>query len=161
MPRRLQDELRQTRPFASPAHEASLAILRTADRLRRHGAALLEGHGLTLQQYNVLRILRGAQGPLPTLEIAARMLEQAPGITRLLDRLEQKGLVRREPCPTDRRQVLIHGTPAALAVLAELDPVMARTGAVLGEALTEGELATLVRLLASAREALAGALGEG
>ncbi len=93
---RLQAEIRQTRPFASASEEASLALLRTSDRLARRIAAMVEPREITAQQYNVLRILRGSHpGRLPTLEIAERMIEQAPGITRLLDRLEAKGLVVR------------------------------------------------------------------
>jgi DNA-binding MarR family transcriptional regulator len=99
---RLQDELKQNKPFPSAAHEGGLGLMRTADVLRRRGAAVVEPRGITLQQYNVLRILRGAgEEGLPTLEVAARMVEQTPGITRLLDRLEVKGLVRRQRCSTN------------------------------------------------------------
>ena len=76
MPSRLQQEIKQTRPFRSAGQEASIGLLRTADELRRYFSTILEPSGITTQQYNVLRILRGA-GPegLPTLEIAARMIE--------------------------------------------------------------------------------------
>ena len=68
-------------------------ILRTAGALRRLYADIFEQYGITFQQYNVVRILRGAgPGGLPTLEIVSRMIDQAPGITRLLDRLESKKL---------------------------------------------------------------------
>ena len=79
-------------------------ILRTASYLRRSYADILEQHGITFQQYNVVRILRCA-GPsgLPTLEIARRMIDETPGITRLLDRLEAKKLIRRER-PAGTRQ---------------------------------------------------------
>jgi DNA-binding MarR family transcriptional regulator len=118
----LQAELRQTRPFRSRAHEGSVALLRTADILRQAFTEVVAPAGLTPQQYNVLRILRGSgDAGLPTLDIAERMVERAPGITRLLDRLEQKGLVRRERCREDRRQVLCWPTAAALALLADLD----------------------------------------
>jgi DNA-binding MarR family transcriptional regulator len=119
----LQRELRQTRPFRSRAHEATVALMRTADVLSQAFGKVVDPTGLTAQQYNVLRILRGAgEAGLPTLEIAERMIERAPGITRLLDRLEQKELVRRERCPGDRRQVLCWPTASALALLAKLDP---------------------------------------
>src|SRR5215208_2200660 len=102
----LQQEIRQSRPFRSRQQEAVLALLRTSDVVRRFLARIVEPHGITLQQYNVLRILRGAgEEGIPTLAIGERMIEQAPGITRLLDRLESKGLVRRSRCPEDRRQV--------------------------------------------------------
>ncbi len=102
----LRSEIKQNKPFRSPGEEAAVALMRTSDVLHRRLADVVEPHGITHQQYNVLRILRGsAPEPLPTLEIASRMIEQAPGITRLLDRLEAKSLVRRERCKEDRRQV--------------------------------------------------------
>ena len=145
---RLQTELRQRRPFPSPQAEALVGLLRTADLVRREASALLDAHGLTLQQYNVLRILRGA-GPqgLPTLEIAARMIEVAPGITRLLDRLELKKLVHRLRCPNDRRQVLCSITPAGLALLAGLDEPVAASDARLLGGLTPERLGQLITLL--------------
>jgi DNA-binding MarR family transcriptional regulator len=110
------------RPPHTPAHELGIGLLRTADLLRRRLAEVVEPHGITLQQYNVLRILRGAGDEgLPTLEVAARMIEQAPGVTRLLDRMEAKGLVRRHRCPKDRRQHLCWITPDALKLLDRLD----------------------------------------
>ena len=115
------------RPARSPAHEAGIGLLRTAHLLRRELSAVVEPHGITLQQYNVLRILRGAgEGGLPTLEVAARMIEQAPGVTRLLDRMEAKGLVRRQRCPKDRRQHLCWITPDALRLLDRLDHAFSR-----------------------------------
>ena len=110
-------------PTKLPRHKAVvLAILRTADRWRRQGEALLAPHDVTLQQFNVLRILRGARPEgLCTLTIAERMIEQTPGITRLIDRLEKKGLVRRARSAEDRRQVWCRITPAGERVLARLD----------------------------------------
>jgi len=144
----LQAELKQKRPFPSPHAEALVGLLRTTDLVRREATALLEAHGLTLQQYNVLRILRGA-GPegLPTLEIAARMIEVAPGITRLLDRLEGKKLVRRARCPKDRRQVLCSITAAGLELVARLDEPVATCDARLLGGLTPERLAQLIALL--------------
>lgn len=122
MPSLLQRELKQGRPFESPAHEAVLNLVRTADYLRRQITTALEPFDITPQQFNVLRILRGAGAePLPTLEIAERMVEQTPGVTRLLDRLEAKGLIARERCRHDRRQVLCRISPAGLVLLARLD----------------------------------------
>ena len=125
MPERVsqvQRAIKQRRPFKTTAQEGLLGLFVVADRLRRVVAPVLEPHGITAQQYNVLRILRGA-GPagLPTLEIAERMIELTPGITRLLDRLETKHLVRRHRCPEDRRRVLCDITPGGLAVLEALD----------------------------------------
>lgn len=114
-------------PFADKAAEASVALMRTADLVRRNIAAILEGCDLTPQQYNVLRILRGAGAKgLPTLDIAQRMIEETPGITRLIDRLEAKNLVTRERCTTDRRQVFCLITKEGLELLAGLDePILA------------------------------------
>ncbi|GMU64883.1 MAG: transcriptional regulator [Acidobacteriota bacterium] len=121
-PTDVQTELRQTRPFRSAEEEAAVGVMLTAERLRRQVAETVEPSGITHQQYNVLRILRGSHpGNLPTLEIATRMIESTPGITRLLDRLEIKGLVRRDRCRNDRRQVLCSITPAGLTLLAALD----------------------------------------
>ena len=96
--------------------------MRTADLVRRTVSGVVEAQDVTLQQYNVLRILRGAgERGLPTLDIADRMIEQTPGITRLIDRLESKRLVLRERCPTDRRQVFCRITAEGLELLQRLD----------------------------------------
>mgnify|MGYP001017153319 CR=1 FL=1 len=118
----IQQEIRQNKPFQTPAHEAAVSLLRTANLLVRHYTNVVEQHGITLQQYNVLRILRGA-GPdgLPTLEVGERMVEQTPGITRLLDRLEKRGYVMRRRGADDRRQVFCHITEDGLTVLQQLD----------------------------------------
>lgn len=145
---RLQQEIHQTRPFRSKAQEAALALSRTADVQRRRVAALLEPSGITPQQYNVLRILRGSHPqPLPTLEIGERMVEQSPGITRLIDRLEAKGLVARRRCTDDRRLVHCAITDAGLDLLASLDPVVEREEERFGQALEPGEIDTLIALL--------------
>ena len=120
----LQDELQQRRPFQSKREEVFLALLRTAAVVRRPVAKVVEEHHLSLAQYNVLRILRGAgDGGLPTLTIRERMIEEAAGITRLIDKLEASGLVRRDRgASSDRRQVFCRITEQGLAVLAQLDP---------------------------------------
>src|SRR3982751_1849888 len=101
--------------FGSREQQAGIGLLRTADALKRSIAKLIEPDGITPQQYNVLRILRGAgRDGLPTLTIGERMIEQTPGVTRLVDRLERKGLVARVPCPKDRRRVFCRITPEGL-----------------------------------------------
>lgn len=159
MASRLQRELKQNRPFTAPTQEAAVALMRTADLVRRSVAAVVEPHGVTVQQYNVLRILRGAgDGGLPTLEIAERMIEQTPGITRLIDRLETKELVVRERCATDRRQVFCRITPAGLELLARLDPSIHEAEKVALSDLSERQLAQLLSLLDRARAGLHAAL---
>jgi DNA-binding MarR family transcriptional regulator len=144
----VQREIQQRRPFRSRTQEGVIALLRTADVLRRSLARVVEPHGITLQQYNVLRILRGAGGEgLPTLEVGVRMIEETPGVTRLLDRLEGKGLVRRKRCPEDRRQVLCFATPAALRLLDALEEPMSEADRRALGMLEPAELHTLVGLL--------------
>ena len=122
----IRDEILQTRPFASEADEALVTLLATADRARDGLGQVTAAQGITLQQYNVLRILRGAgAGGLPTLDVAARMIESSPGVTRLLDRLEKRRLVRRVRCRADRRQVVCYATASALGLLADLDAPVA------------------------------------
>lgn len=148
----IQREIKQGRPFPSRSAEGVVALLRTTDLLRRVLSEVVEPRGITLQQYNVLRILRGA-GPegLPTLEIGVRMIEHSPGVTRLLDRLQAKRLVRRARCPRDRRQVLCRITPAGATVLGELEePLALASGAVLGR-LGDSRAVRLIRLLDEVR----------
>jgi DNA-binding MarR family transcriptional regulator len=122
----IERELKQSRPFASKAEAVAVALLRTADAVRRNIALILAPHDLTPQQYNVLRILRGAgERGLPTLDIVDRLIEETPGITRLIDRLEAKKLVRRERCLTDRRQVFCRITKEGLDLLDALDEPLA------------------------------------
>ena len=152
MPSALQQELRQRKPFQSAGHEAIVGLLRTADLVRRQAAALVEPHGITLQQFNVLRILRGAaQEGLPTLEVAERMIEQTPGVTRLLDRLETKELVRRQRCPVDRRQHLCWISTKGLALLEKLDEVTARAHEDSLKGLRQKDRVALIRLLDAIR----------
>ena len=118
----LKYEIQQTKPFHSLRHEAVLGLLKTSDLVRRVISSVVEPAGITMQQYNVLRILRGAgDRALPTLEIRARMIEQTPGITRLLDKLEGRGWVTRNRHGGDRRQVLCRITPQGKALVDGLD----------------------------------------
>ncbi len=124
---RLQIELKQTKPFASPEVEAYLNILRTADVLSRLVVAWLKPFDLTTSQYNVLRILRGAGATgLPCGEIGARMVTHDPDVTRLIDRLMQRELVVRGRDDHDRRVVLVRITPAGLDLLARADAATVR-----------------------------------
>lgn len=108
----------------------------------------VEASGISVEQYNVLRILRGAEGkPMPVLEIAARLLEKNPGITRLLDKLESSGLVRRERCREDRRQVLCTITPRGLGTLARLDKPVEHVDRTLFAAVSAAEANRLIDLL--------------
>lgn len=144
----VQRKIRQRRPFRSLGHEAVVALLKISDLLHRGFAEVVEPEGLTLQQYNVLRILRGAgPGGLPTLEIAERMIERAPGITRLIDRLGAKRLVARQRLDEDRRTVICRITPAGLRVLGRLDGPMDAADEAALSGLPKPEQRELVRVL--------------
>jgi DNA-binding MarR family transcriptional regulator len=103
------------------AAEAVTNLLRAADRAARCLEGFFADYGLTGQQFNVLRILRGAGTPLPTMEIANRLIQQTPGSTGLVDRLEAKGLIVRERSTTDRRVWLCSLTAEGRALLTEVD----------------------------------------
>lgn len=150
----LSDEIKQSRPFHSTAHEAFVSVLRTAALLQRHLAQVVEAGGITIQQYNVLRILRGAgDAGLPTLAIRDRMIEEAAGITRLLDKLEGGGYVVRDRSSPDRRQVLCRITASGLAMLAALDAPVDAVSDTAVAPLDQAEQATLVTLLGAMRAA--------
>jgi MarR family transcriptional regulator, organic hydroperoxide resistance regulator len=157
----IQEEIRQQKPFQSPAHKAAVSLLRTSNLLVRHYTAVVGKQEITLQQYNVLRILRGS-GPegLPTLEVGDRMVEQTPGITRLLDRLEKKQLVERERNTSDRRQVIVRITRAGLALLAQLDGPVNEADVSGMSALDEQQVAQLQDLLDQIRAGLHEMLGD-
>lgn len=121
--RDIRRELQQTRPFRSESQEATLSLMRTASVVGRRFSRIVEPYGLSLAQYNVLRILRGAgEEGLPTLAIRDRMIEEGSTVTRLLDKLESAALVQRSRCRPDRRQVLCTITQAGLDLLLKLDP---------------------------------------
>lgn len=144
----IQEDIKQSLPFRSKSHEAYVTLLRTADDSKRLMTHILEPEGVTLQQYNVLRILRGAGSEgLPTLSVAERMIERTPGVTRLIDRMERKGWVRRERCTEDRRRVWCRITEEGLGLLARLDEPVDKVDDVLGEALDADELSGFVEYM--------------
>ncbi len=148
----IQQEIKQTRPFRSLGAEAAVALLRTADAVRTYMAKVVEPHGITVQQYNVLRILKGSfPNPLPTLEIGERMIERQPGITRLLDRLDAKKLVRRERCTKDRRLMHCWITDAGRQLLEGLDPKIDEADRRTLSSLPEREVRQLIDLMQSIR----------
>ena len=148
----IQQEISQKRPFHSVRAEVAVSILRTAALIERHFAQVVAQSGITVQQYNVLRILRGAgEEGLPTLVIRDRMIHEAPGITRLLDKLETAGLARRERCSPDRRQVFCYITAAGLAVLDRLEAAMKDADDAAVGSLSEAEQRQLLKLLEGVR----------
>ncbi len=130
---------------------AFLELLRTTDQLGRRLVPVLKDEELSLTQYNVLRILRGAPEGLPCGEIGNRMITRDPDITRLLDRLEKRGLISRCRETKDRRTVLTRITPKGFELLARLDePVQQAHRKQLGH-LGRERLKTLCELLQVAR----------
>lgn len=152
MPRSIRDEIKQQRPFGSAAQEATIALLRTASDVGHGLDGVLAPERVTRAQFNALRILRGAGGPLPTMEVAERMVDQTPGITRLVDRLEARGLVARVRCGEDRRRTLCAITDAGRALLDRVDPLVAAFDARVMQRLDAGASDELLRLLAEVRE---------
>jgi DNA-binding MarR family transcriptional regulator len=154
---KLQQELKKRQPFESPEEEAALNVWRASDQLQIRFARLMREHGLTPSQYNVLRILRGEGKPLPILEIASRTVAVVPGITGLIDRLEQAGFVNRLRCDKDRRVIYVALTDHGTETLDALDePLLALHRKLLGH-LSQAELEELSRLLEKVRGPLAGA----
>ena len=146
------DELKQKRPFASKAQEVTIALLRTTDVVRRRLARVVEKESITLQQYNVLRILRGAKGqPLSALEITDRLIEETPGVSRLLDRLVAKDLIRRDRSFQDRRMLECSLTDRGVEILSRLEGPVNRADAEALRALSARELTTLDELLSRIR----------
>jgi DNA-binding MarR family transcriptional regulator len=148
----LRDQIKQPRPFASLEAEAFVNVLRTASQLLGGLVELLRPHDITQPQYNVLRILRGAgAGGLPSGEVGVRMVSREPDMTRLLDRMEGRGLVARARGTVDRRVVTVRLTDAGREIVAALDgPVAELHARQLGH-MSEDELQALSTLLERAR----------
>lgn len=149
---RLKAPTTAVKRFDSPRQEVFLNLWRTYDRLRVVEDALFGRHGLTAQQYNALRLL-GAAHParVPTLLLAARLVSRAPDITRMLDKLHERGLVDRERPADNRRTVMIGITGGGIALLDELSAEVREChDRQLGH-LGRSEMKTLVGLLRKAR----------
>jgi DNA-binding MarR family transcriptional regulator len=148
MARSLQAELKQKVPFTSREQEAYLSLLRTADAVQSSVEARLKAFGLTGTQYNALRILRGAGAEgLPCSEVGERMITRDPDITRLLDRLQKRGLVERARGKSDRR--VVHGkiTAAGLKLLREMDGPVEKHGHEMLRHVGQAKLERLIELL--------------
>jgi len=148
-------QLKNRRPGMPSSEEAAfLDLLRTTDMLSRGLVTILKPEDLSPTQYNVLRILRGAPEGLPCGEIAKRMITRDPDITRLLDRLEKRGLISRSREARDRRTVMARITGAGLKLLARLDePIQEAHRKQLGH-LGRERLRLLTDLLQEARSQL-------
>ena len=140
------------RRFDSPQQEVFLSLWRTYDRLRAFEDELFGGHGLTAQQYNALRVLRTVHpGKMPTLALATKLVSRAPDITRLLDKLHERGLIERERPADNRRTVMVGITDAGLALIDEMGPRVRECHVRQLGHLTPDEMSTLVELLNKVR----------
>jgi len=148
----IQAEIKQTKPFGSLEEEAFLALQRTADQLNWRVAEMLKPYGLSPTQYNALRILRGA-GPdgIPCSDIAERMITRDPDITRLLDRLQKRGLVERSRGKQDRRVIYGKITAAGLNLLREMDSPLRKFGREILRHVSQANLKLLIDLLEQVR----------
>jgi DNA-binding MarR family transcriptional regulator len=148
----LRDEIKQTKPFTSLAQEAQLSVIRTGALFMDEIEQFLKPYGITATQYNVLRILRGSEpNGLCRNELRDRMLTRMPDMTRLLDRLEEAGLVARERQDQDRRMVRSRISSAGLELLADLDNVTQDEEKRRFGHLNDQQLRTLIDLLALVR----------
>ena len=137
----------QQRRFQSVAQEALLSLIVAAEQIEQRSSAVLVRHGLTTDQYNVLRILRGVHpGGHPRREVARRMIHRAPDVTRMLDRLERQGLIGRGGDPEDRRMSVATITKDGLALLERIAPELEALQSEMTAPLGEAQLRQLARL---------------
>ena len=151
MAKTLRQDLKKRGSFDSVQQEATLSILRTSDLLENRIARLLREHGLTMSQYNVLRILRGEGKPLPCLEIANRMIQVAPAITRVVDQLLKLKYVTKTQSAMDRRVFEIEITAPAKRVLKKIDAPLLDLHADLLAGVSKSDLRSLIQILEIAR----------
>ena len=149
----IQAEIQQTKPFSNVEDEALVALELTVDRLQWRFSVMLKPHGLSPTQYNALRILRGAKDQGRSCsEIAERMVNRDPDITRLVDRLEHCGLVVRSREGRDRRVITTRITRAGFELLEALDRPVEEFNRSMLSHLGEPQLRGLIKLLEAAQE---------
>lgn len=139
----------QHRQFESASQEAVVSLLVASALVLQRINDMLREHGITHDQYNVLRILRGARPDgHQRMEIGRRMISRAPDVTRLLDRLVRQGLVERSWAPENRRLSIARITPAGLELLARVDPELHALQREVTEGIPEKELRAVARTCA-------------
>ena len=155
-PTSLRQQLKKKDPFGSLEQEAMLSVLRTSDLLENRLARLLREHRLTPSQYNAMRIMRGEGDPMPCLEVANRMIQVAPAITRVVDQLVDRGLIEKQQSEKDRRVFLVGLTSAGQRLLKKIDtPILNLHQSLLGH-VSKSDLKTLNRILETARSGIEG-----
>ncbi len=138
----------QQSSFSDPADEAVLGILMVAADVNQQVSQRCKAHGITLEQYNVLRILRGAgEAGLPRCDIAVRMISPSPDVTRMIDRMVKLGLVVRGWDSENRRLSIARITPAGKDVLAALDPEVNAISAAVTRPVPRKELGGMIGVL--------------
>lgn len=144
----IETDIKQTVPFKTPYHRVMVNLMYTSNWIADSQMRVLKPFGLTLQQYNVLRILRGQHpNPVKVSDITERMLDKMSNASRLVDKLVAKKLVLRTECPSDRRAVDVVITDQGLALLNRLDVHQAKWDVTQGSKLTEEEAVYLSQLL--------------
>ena len=141
-------EALQMASFASTQEQLVLTVLHTASAMLSKHRVLLKPHGVTPEQFNILRILRGQQGkPIALRDISNRMIDKNSNTSRLVDKLLAKGLVQREACPEDRRRVDIVLTPSGRQLIEELKNIMDQEMSSLNGVWSESEAKKAILLL--------------
>lgn len=148
---KLQTDLKKRYPFDSSEQEAVLSILRTSDLLENRFARLFREYGLTASQYNVLRILRGEGKPMPCLEVADRMIQVAPAITRIVSQLLKLDLIAKTQCPEDRRVFHVEIKTAGKRLLKKIDQPLLDLHASLLSEVPKKDILNLIRVMENIR----------
>lgn len=152
MAKSLEQEIKQSKPFEAIEFAAFLSLQRTADVLMNCLTLVLKNYDLSFSQFNILRILRGTPDGLPIGEISSRMIRREPDITRLLDRLENRGLVTRHREAQDRRVITVRIAGEGLLLLEELDGKVEQTEREFFLNISKSELKDFVNLLDRIRD---------
>ena len=149
----IEDRLKNTKPIENRSERALLNIMHTGSCLRNVANEALKGYDLTDSQYNVLRILRGQQGkPMNLFEIVSRMVHRDSNVSRIVDKLELKGLVERKVDEKNRRRVDITITPAGIELLQSIQPALISSIEATFSALKAEEIELLDTLLNKLRD---------
>jgi DNA-binding MarR family transcriptional regulator len=148
----VRDEIHQTKAFATIEEELLVSLLRTTDILQERFEQMIRPFSLSMTQYNVLRILRGAEPDGRTCgEIGERMIAREPDVTRLLERMEKANLIKRTRHAADRRVVVTRITSCGLKLLNEIDPKLREIDGLL-KPMGERKIETTLKLLDEVRE---------
>ena len=118
---RIEEEIKQKRAFGSVFEKAMVNLVFTSNWLVSIQNDFFTQYGLTIKQYNILRILRGAGKPISTADIRSRMLDKMSDTSRIVDRMDKKGLVEKNSCKTDHRKVDVRLTKQSLLLLEQID----------------------------------------